>query len=65
MGVDVSMDLPHLTADGAALIFRSMVTSVNPAAIAFDPATERAGNVTMLQRRTGILAPQDVSADGQ
>ncbi len=65
VGVDVSMDLPHLTADGASLIFRSMVTSVNPAAIAFDPATERAGNVTMLQRRTGILAPHDVSADGQ
>ncbi|MBK9242235.1 MAG: PD40 domain-containing protein [Acidobacteria bacterium] len=65
VGVDVSMDLPHLTADGASLIFRSMVTSVNPAAIAFDPATERAGSVTMLQRRTGILAPHDVSADGQ
>jgi len=65
VGVDVSMDLPHLTADGASLIFRSMVTSVNPAAIAFDPATERAGNVTLLQRRTGILSPYDVSADGK
>ena len=65
VGVDVSMALPHLTADGASVVFRSMVASVNPAAIAFDPATERAGNVTLLQRRTGILKPHDVSADGK
>ncbi len=64
-GVDVSMDLPHLAADGASIVFRSMVASVNPAAISFDPATERAGAVTLLQRRTGILSPTDVSADGQ
>src|SRR6185436_13785331 len=44
---------------------RSMIASVNPAAIAFDPATERAGNVTLLQHRTGILTPYDVSADGK
>jgi Tol biopolymer transport system component len=65
VGVDVSMDLPHLSADGTALVFRSMIASVNPAAIAFDPATERAGNVTLLQHRTGILTPYDVSADGK
>ena len=65
VGVDVSMDLPHFSANGTALVFRSMIASVNPAAIAFDPATERAGNVTLLQHRTGILSPYDVSADGK
>lgn len=65
VGVDVSMDLPHLTADGRTLVFRSMITSVNPAAIAFDPVTERAGAVTLPQHRTGILAPSDLSPDGQ
>jgi Tol biopolymer transport system component len=42
-----------------------MIAAVNPAAIPFDPATERAGNVTLLQHRTGILVPYDVSPDGQ
>ena len=65
IGVDVSMDLPHFSADGGSLIFRSMVMSVNPTAIAFDPVTERATSVTPLQHRTGILAPTDVSADGE
>ncbi len=65
VGVDVSMDLPHLSADGTSLVFRSMIAAVNPAAIAFDPATERAGNVKLLQHRTGILVPYDVSPDGQ
>ena len=65
IGVDVSMDLPHLSADGESLVFRSMIASVNPVAIAFDPVTERAGAVTSLQHRTGILSPTDVSADGE
>jgi hypothetical protein len=64
-GVDVSMDLPHLTADGASLVFRSMIASVNPAAIPFDPVTERAGPVTLLQHRTALLSPYDVSPDGE
>jgi len=64
-GVDVAMDLPHLSADGNALVFRSQIQSVNPAAIAFDPVTERAGAVTLLQRRTGMLMPIDVSPDGR
>jgi dipeptidyl aminopeptidase/acylaminoacyl peptidase len=38
---------------------------VNPAAIAFDPATGQAGAVTLLQHRTGILVPSDVSPDGK
>jgi Tol biopolymer transport system component len=65
VGVDVSMDLPHLSADGTSLVFRSMISAVNPAAIAFDPVTERAGSVTLLQHRTGILVPNDISSDGQ
>jgi eukaryotic-like serine/threonine-protein kinase len=64
-GVDVDMDLPHFSRDGTALIFRSKLESVNPAAIAFDPATARIGAVTLLQHRTGILAPSDISPDGK
>ncbi len=63
--VDVAMDLPHLSADGSMLVFRSMIQSVNPAAIDFDPATERAGGVRLLQHRTGLLMPTDVSPDGR
>ena len=59
------MDLPHLSRDGSTLIFRSKLESVNPAAIAFDPKTARIGAVTLLQHRTGILAPSDVSPDGK
>jgi serine/threonine protein kinase len=64
-GVDVDMDLPHLSRDGSALIFRSKLESVNPAAIAFDPAAGRIGAVTLLQHRTGTLAPTDFSPDGK
>jgi eukaryotic-like serine/threonine-protein kinase len=63
-GVDVAMDLPQLSRDGATLIFRSRLESVNPAAIAFDPAAERIGEVTLLQRRSGVLVPTDISPDG-
>jgi serine/threonine protein kinase/Tol biopolymer transport system component len=63
--VDVAMDLPHLSADGSKLVFRSMIQSVNPAAIDFDPATQRAGRVRLLLHRTGLLMPTDVSPDGR
>jgi len=65
LGVDVAMDLPHLSKDGTALVFRSQFETVNPAAIPFDPATGQAGPVTQLQHRTGILVPGDVSPDGR
>jgi Tol biopolymer transport system component len=65
VGVDVAMDLPHLTADGNTLLFRSQLESVNPAAIEFDPVTERAGSVHLLQHSTGHLLPGDVSPDGR
>jgi Tol biopolymer transport system component len=64
-GVDVQMDLPHLSKDGASLVFRSKMEWINPAAIGFDPVTGRAGAVRLLQHRTGILAPMDVSPDGK
>ncbi len=64
-GVDADMDLPHLSIDGSTLVFRSKIESVNPAAIAFDPVTGRAGAVALLQHRTGMLAPADVSPDGK
>ena len=64
-GVDVDMDLPHLSADGNTLLFRSRVESVNPAAVTFDPTTGRTGAITLLQHRTGILVPTDVSPDGR
>jgi eukaryotic-like serine/threonine-protein kinase len=63
-GVDVAMDLPQLSRDGGTLIFRSRLESVNPAAIAFDPVNERIGAVALLQRRSGVLLPTDVSPDG-
>ena len=64
-GTDVSMDLPHLAADGRTVIFRSTMQSVNPAALPFDPATRRVGTPTLLQHRTGLLTPTGVSPDGQ
>jgi serine/threonine protein kinase/Tol biopolymer transport system component len=64
-GVDVDMDLPHLSRDGRTLIFRSKVESVNPAAVAFDPASARIGVATLLQHRSGVLAPTDMSPDGK
>src|SRR5687768_2909140 len=64
-GVDVDMDLPHLSKDGNTLIFRAQRESVNPAAIAFDPTAGRIGATTLLQHRSGILIPTDVSPDGR
>jgi eukaryotic-like serine/threonine-protein kinase len=63
-GVDVAMDLPQISRDGATLIFRSRLESVNPAAVAFDPVTERIGAVELLQRRSGVLVPTGISPDG-
>jgi len=42
-GVDVSLDLPHVSADGRVLLLRSKIQWVNPAVIDFDPMTERVG----------------------
>ena len=63
-GVEASMDLPSFSADGRTLLFRSQIQSVNPAAIPFDPQTERAGEPHVLVTRTGVLSPESVSPDG-
>jgi Tol biopolymer transport system component len=64
-GVEAAMDLPSFSSDGRTLVFRSQLESANPAAIAFDPVTERAGAVRVLTTRTGILLPSSISPDGQ
>ena len=50
--------------DGRTLLFRTQLQSVNPAAIPFDPTTERAGEPLVLLTRTGVLMPSSVSPDG-
>ncbi len=65
MGTDLRMELARLSADGRTVIFRSTVESVNPAALSFDPVTRQVGAPRLLQHRTGMLTPSDVSADGQ
>jgi len=65
INVEAAMDLPSLSADGATMVFRSRLESVNPAMAPFDPATERAGVPKLLTTRTGILSPSSVSPDGQ
>jgi serine/threonine-protein kinase len=64
-GVDVAMEMPHPSTDGSAVLFRSKLESVNPAAIAFDPVNLRMGEVRLLQNRAGTLVPTDVSPDGR
>ncbi|HYN10068.1 MAG TPA: protein kinase [Vicinamibacterales bacterium] len=64
-GVEATMDLPSFSSDGRVLLFRSQLDSVNPAAIPFDPAAERAGVPRLLTTRTGILLPASVSPDGE
>jgi Tol biopolymer transport system component len=64
-GVEAAMALPSFSADGRTLLFRAQMESVNPVAIPFDPATERAGEPRVLTARTGVLAPGGVSPDGE
>ena len=65
VNVEASMDLPSLTADGKTMVFRSRLGSVNPAALPFDPVTERVGTPRLLMTRTGSLNPGSVSPDNQ
>lgn len=64
-GVEAAMDVPSFSADGKTMMFRSQMESVNPAAIPFDPQSERAGTPRILTNRTGVLRPSSVSPDGQ
>jgi Tol biopolymer transport system component len=63
-GVQASASLPRLSKDGSRLVFRSRVASVNPVAIPFDPATNRAGLPLSLDTSNNIRIPSDVSPDG-
>lgn len=56
--------LPSFSSDGRRLAFRSRVSSINPFEIPFDPATLEAGLPRLLDSRTNVRVPSDVSPDG-
>jgi len=64
LGVQASAGLPSFSKDGSRLAFRSRISSVNPIEIPFDPVTLRAGEPRLLDSRTNIRVPSDVSSDG-
>ncbi|MBA2597805.1 MAG: PD40 domain-containing protein, partial [Chloroflexia bacterium] len=64
-GVQASAAMPRLSKDGSRLAFRSQVGAINPVAIPFDPMTARAGAPYVIDTRTSILVPSDVSPDGK
>ena len=63
-GVQAAASLPRLSKDGARLVFRSRVGSINPVAIPFDPVTLRAGTPVVLDTQNNIRVPSGVSPDG-
>jgi len=65
MGVQARASLPSFSADGRRLVFRSLLDSVNPVAIPFDPTTGAVGEPAFLFRQTGIRTPTSVSPDGR
>jgi len=64
-GVQASAGLPRFSKDGARLVFRSRVASVNPVVIPFDPSTARAGAPFLLDTRNNVRVPSGVSPDGK
>ena len=64
-GVQAWAERPTLSRDGSKLVFRASNAALNPAVFPFDPAAERVGEPAYLVQRTGVLAPRDVSPDGQ
>ena len=65
MGVPAAAALPSFSADGRRLVFQSSLSPVNPLAIPIDSTTGRIGEPAFLSRRTAVLRPSAVSADGQ
>jgi len=63
-GVQASAALARFSGNGDRLVFRSRVSSINPVAIPFDPATARAGVPKVLDGSNNIRVPSDVSPDG-
>jgi Tol biopolymer transport system component len=64
-GVEASSALPGFSRDGNRLAFRSRIASVNPVAIPFDPATNRAGTPVVLDGSNNVRVPSDMSPDGK
>jgi serine/threonine protein kinase len=64
-GVQASSGIPRFSKDGSRLVFRSRIASVNPAAIPFDPVSERAGTTALLDTQNNVRLPSDVSPDGK
>ena len=64
MGAQASSALPSFSKDGKRLAFRSRIGSINPIEIPFDPVTLKAGEPRLLDSRTNIRVPSDVSPDG-
>jgi len=64
MGAQATAGLPSFSKDGRRLAFRSRIGSINPFEIPFDPVTLKAGTPRLLDSRTNIRIPSDVSPDG-
>jgi Tol biopolymer transport system component len=63
--VPAAADLPRLSSDGTRLVFRSRVATISPVAVPIDPVTLRAGEPYLLDTRSSIRVPTDVSSDGR
>ncbi|MBI3449977.1 MAG: PD40 domain-containing protein [Acidobacteria bacterium] len=63
-GVSSAAELPALSRTGR-IVFRSEVSTRNPIALPFDPASETIGEPRRLIRRSGSLSPTGVSPDGE
>lgn len=64
-GVQAWASLPRFSKDGSRMAFRSLVRSINPVAVPFDPATGRTGQPRTLDRSNNYRIPSDVSPDGR
>ncbi|HEX5216552.1 MAG TPA: protein kinase, partial [Vicinamibacterales bacterium] len=64
MGAQASSGLPSFSKDGNRLAFRSRIGSINPFEIPLDPVTLKTGEPRLLDSRTNIRVPSDVSPDG-
>ena len=65
LGVHTASELPAVSHDGTKVVFRAMLTAMNPAALPFDADAARVGEPALLFRRTSQLVTSDVSRDGQ
>jgi Tol biopolymer transport system component len=64
MGAQATAALPSFSRDGRRMAFRSRVSSTNPFEIPLDPTTLEAGPPRLLDSRTNVRVPSDVSPDG-